>query len=142
MNGQYYHPDGDPIQFDSMPPKRQRTPGDGYAIASLSMGIGAYATIFCCCMDLSYALVVGFLLAALSIVTAVLAKRNDRWHRMPKMATAGLVLSIVYLIILALLVGLLITFFLRGELWLDVWNSYYQDSFGGMSPYEYFSQME
>lgn len=107
MNNFDYTPQNDqqpPINFD-MAPQQPSKNGKGFAIAALVLGIVSLVFICCCCVLYRVAIVP----AILAIVMAVLAKR-DNGGKMQGMATAGLILAIIAIVLFVCLIAVDVLF--------------------------------
>ena len=86
--------------FGSSQPPQNQGHAKGYAITSLILGIASiFCTCICCCLYY-----IAILLSVLSIVMAVLAKR-DNGGKMPGMAIAGLILAILGLLMFLVMIA-------------------------------------
>lgn len=86
--------------FGTNPPPQKQGHAKGYAITSLILGIASvFCTCVCCCLYY-----IAILLSVLSIVMAVLAKR-DNGGKMPGMAIAGLILAILGLLMFLVMIA-------------------------------------
>ena len=82
---------------------------NGFAIASLVLGIVSLLTCCCCCLD-TFGIILTGVCAILAIVFAFLSKKNAG-GKMDAMAIAGLILGIVAIVmLLAMLVALVGTY--------------------------------
>lgn len=99
MNNEFdYFPQSEQSFFEQTPaPMPNQGHAKGYSGAALCLGILSSLCAFCCCL---YFLAPVF--AAISIVMAILARR-DNGRRMTGRATAGLVLSIIGLVLFAII---------------------------------------
>ena len=79
----------------------QKKPQNGYAIASLVLGIVSVLSCCCCCFAETLGLITMGVCAILAIVFAFLSKKNND-GKMDGKAIAGLVLGIVAIVMLLL----------------------------------------
>ena len=77
----------------------EKKPKNGFAIASLVLGIVSVLCCCCCCCSSGLGLAVMGVCAVLAIVFAFLSKKNSN-GKLSRMAIAGLVLGIVAIVIL------------------------------------------
>lgn len=77
--------------FDYTPQQPQKDPGHGLAIASLVLGI--ISLLSCCCVYLS--VIVG----VVGVVLAIISKNKSNTGKMETMALAGMILSIVGIVL-------------------------------------------
>ena len=93
----------------------QKQPQNGYAIASLVLGILSVVTCCCCCVE-TLGLILTGVSAVLAIVFAFLSKKNSD-GKMDGKAIAGLILGIVGIVmLLTLLVSIVGTYALIGSI--------------------------
>ena len=93
----------------------QKKPQNGYAIASLVLGILSVVTCCCCCVE-TLGLILTGVSAVLAIVFAFLSKKNTD-GKMDAKAIAGLILGIVGIVmLLILLVSIVGTYALLGSM--------------------------
>ena len=93
----------------------QKKPQNGYAIASLVLGIVSVVTCCCCCVE-TLGLILTGVSALLAIVFAFLSKKNND-GKMDAKAIAGLILGIVGIVmLLILLVSIVGTYALLGSM--------------------------
>lgn len=99
MNNEFdYYPQSEQSFFEQTPfPLQSTGHAKGYSYAALWLGIASALCAFCCCFYL-----LAPVLACISIVMACKARR-DNARRMTGAATAGLVLSIVGLVLFAII---------------------------------------
>ena len=87
------------FNFQSNFEPAQKKPQDGYAIASLVLGIVSVLCCCCCCFADTLGLILMGVAAVLAIVFAFLSKKNTN-GKMDGKAIAGLVLGIVAIVVL------------------------------------------
>lgn len=93
----------------------KKKPQNGYAIASLVLGILSVVTCCCCCVE-TLGLILTGVSAVLAIVFAFLSKKNTD-GKMDGKAIAGLILGIVGIVmLLTLLVSIVGTYALIGSI--------------------------
>lgn len=93
----------------------QKKPQNGYAIASLVLGIVSVAACCCCCLE-TFGLILTGVCALLAIIFAFLSKKNND-GKMDGRAIAGLVLGIVgTVMLLVLLVAIVSTYSMIGQI--------------------------
>ena len=93
----------------------EKKPRNGYAIASLVLGIVSVVSCCCCCMETLGLILMG-VCAVLAIVFAFLSKKNSN-GKMDGKAIAGLILGIVAIVmLLILLVSIVGTYALLGTM--------------------------
>lgn len=85
----------------------QKKPQNGYAIASLVLGIVSVLCCCCCCFANIIGLILMGVSAVLAIVFAFLSKKNTN-GKMDGKAIAGLVLGIVAIVMLLLFLAALV----------------------------------
>ena len=85
-------------EFDFTPTTKEKAPKNGYAIASLALGIVSILSCCCCCASV-FGLILMGISAILAIVFAFLSKKNSN-GKMDTKAIAGLVLGIVSIVVL------------------------------------------
>ena len=85
----------------------QKKPQNGYAIASLVLGIVSVLCCCCCCFANIIGLILMGVSAVLAIVFAFLSKKNTN-GKMDGKAIAGLVLGIVAIVVLLLFLAALV----------------------------------
>ncbi len=97
---QYQNPSQNPYQYAaySAPPPT-KSPKDGYNVASLVLGIVAWAGLVLCCGCISP------FAAIASIITAFMGRENGKFSGK---AVAGIILSIIFLVIFAFFMLILI----------------------------------
>ena len=89
------------FNFQSNLEPAQKKPQNGYAIASLVLGIVSVLCCCCCCFADTLGLILMGVAAVLAIVFAFLSKKNTN-GKMDGKAIAGLVLGIVAIVMLLL----------------------------------------
>ena len=89
------------FNFQSNLEPAQKKPQNGYAIASLVLGIVSVLCCCCCCFANTLGLILMGVAAILAIVFAFLSKKNTN-GKMDGKAIAGLVLGIVAIVMLLL----------------------------------------
>lgn len=139
MNQDYHSiPTNDFSSFEQQPGQMPPTGhAKGFAIASLCLGIAALVVCCLCCCFYYIAVV----LSAVSIVMAILAKR-DNGGKMPPMAIAGLIMAIIGIVFfLCMLVFEICMSTVSDEQLYAILDPYFEDTFG-MSFKEYMEQME
>lgn len=95
------------FNFQSNLEPAQKKPQNGYAIASLVLGIVSVLCCCCCCFVDILGLILMGVAAILAIVFAFLSKKNTN-GKMDGKAIAGLVLGIVAIVMLLLFLAALV----------------------------------
>ena len=95
------------FNFQSNLEPAQKKPQNGYAIASLVLGIVSVLCCCCCCFVDILGLILMGVSAVLAIVFAFLSKKNTN-GKMDGKAIAGLVLGIVAIVMLLLFLAALV----------------------------------
>ena len=95
------------FNFQSNLEPAQKKPQNGYAIASLVLGIVSVLCCCCCCFVDILGLILMGVAAILAIVFAFLSKKNTN-GKMDGKAIAGLVLGIVAIVVLLLFLATLV----------------------------------
>lgn len=85
----------------------QKKPQNGFAIASLVLGIVSVLCCCCCCFTDTLGLIIMGVTAILAIVFAFLSKKNAN-GKMDAKAIAGLVLGIVAIVMLLLFIAAIV----------------------------------
>ena len=85
----------------------QKKPQNGYAIASLVLGIVSVLCCCCCCFTETIGLIIMGVSAVLAIVFAFLSKKNTN-GKMDGKAIAGLILGIVAIVMLLLFLAAIV----------------------------------
>ena len=85
----------------------QKRPQNGYAIASLVLGIVSVLCCCCCCFAETIGLIIMGVSAILAIVFAFLSKKNTN-GKMDGKAIAGLILGIVAIVMLLLFLAAIV----------------------------------
>lgn len=101
--------------------------GKGLAIASLICGIISLASSFICCT--MFFLIVSFITGILAIIFGSISKKQARGGPKNGMATAGLILGIVGLIISTIMIILWIVFIVLAASGVDIGNLDYFENF-------------
>ena len=156
MNNDYQQPGQNEFHqnvFGSMPPPSSKDSSRGFAIASLCLGIASFICFCCCSCALAFFTFVSPVCAILSIVFACIARSRNQ-SKMPGMAIAGMILSIIFLVLFALLIGFVLVIAANADAvmeWLEAFvyentgmtmeefmnSEYYQSYYG-----DYYAQFE
>ena len=124
------------FNFNGTTPQKPEGHAKGFATASLCLGIASVVcTCLCCCL---YYL--AFLLSAISIVMAFLAKR-DNGGKMPGKAVAGLILAIIGLVLFICFLAFEIILMQIPEAQMTAMLDEFFQEYYGMSYEEFFSQI-
>ena len=100
---------------------------NGYAVASLVLGIVSLLTCCCCCLD-TFGMILTGVCAILAIVFAFLSKKNAG-GKMDAKAIAGLILGIVAIVmLLAMLVVLVGTYTLLDSMPEEEMLAYFEEN--------------
>ena len=90
MDNNFNNETKETFNYTPQPEQPQKDPGHGLAIASLVLGI--LSILSCCCVYLSV------VLGVVGIVLAIISKSKSLTGKMETMATVGMVLSILGLV--------------------------------------------
>ena len=107
----------EPINPTPPPPENK---SNGYAIASLALGIASICTSFLCCCFWLFIIFAG-ICGVLAIIFALVARHEEN-GKMPNMAIAGLVLGIVGIVLCLLIVVLVVMVQINVELIQDFYR--------------------
>ena len=114
----------------------EKKPKNGYAIASLVLGIISVASCCCCCNTSITGLILMGVCAILAIVFAFVSKKNSS-GKMDGKAIAGLVLGIVAIVILLLfLVAVVGTYSLLATMPEEEMLAFLEENFKPLAPDE------